>query len=168
MLTKIEDIRAIRDIAANLRDNRLEPYIKECEDAYIMPALGAELYERLTTQQEPTADDLVLLNGAYYDGPNGREYCHGIRKATAYFAYARVLRNNQVNVTAFGVVQKTGSYSQPTDGTQVTDVAAEAIKMAELYLHSCVKYLHRNDDCACGRKRPGHPADSKLHIQVLN
>ena len=62
MLTTISNIKALRDIAANVKDARLEPYIQEVEDAYIMPALGAELYERLSTQAEPTADDAILLD----------------------------------------------------------------------------------------------------------
>ena len=166
MLTTIEDIRQIRNIAANLKDARIEPYIQECEDAYIMPALGTELYEKLDNQKE---HDDILLDGGYYDRPKGRAYCHGIRKAVAYFAYARVLRNNQVSETAFGVVNKKGSYSQPTDGAQIESAATDAIKMAELYLHSCVEYLHREDECKCGHHRhEGQPSSTKLHIEVLH
>ncbi len=165
MLTTIENIRMIRDIASNLRDARIEPYIQEVEDAYIMPALGAELYEQLDARK---TEDKVLMDGGYYDGPKGRAYCHGLRKATAYFAYARLLRNNQVNLTAFGVVQKTGSYSQPSDQQQISTAATDASKMAELYLHSCVEYLHRNDDCGCGHKHGnGSPSNYKLHVQIL-
>lgn len=167
MLTTIEQIREIRNIALNLKDARVEPYLQEVEDAYIMPALGVELYEKLDNQEE---HDEILLDGGYYDGPKGRAYCHGLRRAVAYFAYARLLRNNQVNVTAFGVVQKTGSYSQPMDAQQIDAAATDATKMAELYLHTCVVYLHRNDDGGCGHKRkePGQPASTKLHIQILN
>lgn len=163
MITTIDTLRGIRDIAANVKDARIEPYIKECEDAYIMPALGAGLYERLDTKQE---QDQVLLDGGYYDGPDGRAYCHGIRRAVAYFAYARLLRNNQVNVTAFGVTQKTGAYSQPTDGQQIASAATEATKMAEVYLHSCVDYIHREDHKCHAH---GHrPASTKLHVQIIN
>lgn len=165
MLTTIENIRMVRDIAANLRDARIEPYIREVEDAYIMPALGAELYEQLDAHK---TEDKLLMDGGYYNGPKGRAYCHGLRKATAYFAYARLLRNNQVSVTAFGVVQKTGSYSQPSDSQQVATAIADTVKMAEIYLHSCVEYLHRDNECQCGGKPNGRPSDYKLHVQVLS
>lgn len=166
MLTTVDDIKGIRDIAANLKDARLAPYLKECEDAYIMPALGADLYERLDNKIET---DETLLNGGYYNKADGaRAYCHGIRRAVAYFAYARVLRNNQVNVTAFGVVNKTGSYSQQAESAQVESAATDAIKMAEVYLHSCIEYLHREDDCKCGKRHPGQPSDTKLHVQILS
>lgn len=167
MLTTISNIKALRDIAANVKDARLEPYIQEVEDAYIMPALGAELYERLSTQAEPTADDTILLDGNYYDGPKGREYCHGIRKATAYFAYSRMLNNQQVNVTAFGIVTKTGSYSQPAEAALIEKASIDAIKMGELCLASCIKFLHRNDECCKGH--PGtRPGETKLHVQILS
>ena len=73
-----------------------------------------------------------------------------------------------MNLTAFGVVQKTGSYSQPSDQQQISTAATDASKMAELYLHSCVEYLHRNDDCGCGHKHGnGSPSNYKLHVQIL-
>ena len=166
MLTTVDQIKGIRDIAANLKDMRLAPYIKECEDAYIMPALGADLYERLDNHTET---DEILLDGGYYDKPDGsRAKCHGIRRAVAYFAYARVLRNNAVSVTAFGVVTKTSNYSQPTEAAQAQSAAAEAVKMGELYLHSCIEYLHRDDDSKCGRGGKGGPSQSKLHVQILS
>ena len=42
----------------------------------------------------------------------------------------------------------------------------DAIKMGELCLASCVKFLHRNDECCKGH--PGRPGETKLHVQILS
>lgn len=147
MLTTIEDIKAVRSIAYNLGDKRIEPYIQEVEDCYIRYAIGPALYERLDNGVET---DAILLNGGYYDCANGREYCDGIKKAVAYFAYERILLNNQINVTAFGVTQKSSSLSNPTTDSSIEKAAEQAHKMGAMYLESCKKYVHRGECVPCG------------------
>lgn len=163
MLTTIDNIKAIRDISNNLKDRRITPYIKEIEDAYILPAIGADLYERLDTRKEI---DPILLDGGYYTriGRCGeeRDKCYGLRIAVAYFAYARVLKNNQINVTAFGVTEKHTSLSNPSNDNDVQDAVAEARKMGDYYLQSCVRYLKR-DACKCEQK-PSTGAKLKMEV----
>lgn len=169
MLSTIENIKQIRDISQNLRDGRIQPYIKEVEDIYIVPAIGAELYEKLDKGE--VTDD-ILLDGGYYDrqtedGETSRERCYGLRLATAYFAYARVLRNNQVNVTAFGVTQKNGMLSEASDEKNISDAVSDARKMGEHYLNSCVRYLRRNEKpCCCKEKKEGMRG-AKLQMEVI-
>lgn len=163
MLTTIEHIKVVRDIANNIRPERLLPYIKEVEDANVMPAIGAALYEKLCDGVDV---DPILLDGGYYDAPDcGRDYCHGLHLAVAYLTYARVLRNNRINVTAFGITQKNSSLSQPAGADDVDIAAEDAKKMGDLYLASCVRYLHRNDSC-CSQK-VGHSVRFG-NIQILN
>ena len=52
MIATIDDIRSVRDIARNIGRDRIEPYILEVEHAYIVPAIGAELYERIDAGDE--------------------------------------------------------------------------------------------------------------------
>lgn len=160
MLTTIDNIKAIRDISNNLKDGRIAPYIKEVEDTYVMPQIGADLYEKLDTGAEK---DDTLLYGGYYDGHTGREYCHGITSAVAYYAYARVLRNNQINVTAFGVTQKQTTLSTPHREHSIDDAATEAKKMGDLYMESCIRYLHRNDTGCCQERHKKSTHYAILH-----
>ena len=166
MLTTIENLKAIRDISANLKDQRIQPYIKEVEDAYVLPAIGAELYEKLDAGE---TTDTILLDGGYYDKPSEkcaggktRARCYGIRLAVAFYAYARVLKNNQINVTAFGVTQKTSPMSAPTGDEAIEDAVSEARKMGDLYLHSCVEYLHRES----WLRAPAH-GGAKLKMEII-
>lgn len=164
MLTTIDHIKAIRDISANLKDGRIVPYIKEVEDAYILPAIGADLYERLDTR---TIIDPILLDGGYYTRTTQcgeeRDKCHGLRIAVAYFAYARVLKNNQINVTAFGVTEKHTNLSNPVKDESVDDAVGAARKMGDYYLQSCIRYLKR-DECKCASKPT---SGAKLKMEVI-
>ena len=154
MLTTTEHIKQVRSIASNISESRLSPYIKEVEDFYIMPAIGAELYEKLDKQE---ANDDILLDGGYYDNSDGsRGFCHGIYTAVAYFAYAKILLNNQINVTAFGVTQKSSTLSTPTSDATIKDTAAEAKKMGHMYLDSCIAYLNAKRECKCGDCKRKH------------
>lgn len=161
MLTTINNVRDIRDISSNLKDGRITPYIKEVEDAYILPAIGASLYKHLDTTAAAslTDDDKIVLDGGYYD--DDASYCHGIRRAVAYFAFARVLKANNINVTAFGVVSKNGNMSNDADGDSVENAVAEARKMGELYLQSVVAFINRNE---C--QRP-HDRGGKMKFQII-
>lgn len=170
MLSTIENIRQIRDISQNLRDGRIQPYIKEVEDIYIVPAIGAELYEKLDSGE---VTDQILLEGGYYDrkteeGKTSRDRCYGLRLATAYFAYARVLRNNQVNVTAFGVTQKHGLQSEANDEKNIADAVSDAKKMGEHYLNSCIRYLKREEKpCCCKKEKSEGIKGNKLRMEVI-
>lgn len=167
MITTIENLKEIRDISNNLKDGRILPYIKEVEDAYILPTIGADLYERLDNGEE---EDAILLNGGYYeiDTPDGKkkEKCFGIRLAVAYYAYSKVLRNNMVNVTAFGITEKQTSLSNPSDNHDIDDAVAQARTMGEYYLKSVVRYLGKDKKPCCDKKPHGY-SGSHLKMEVI-
>lgn len=159
MITTIENIKELPGMAENIRDKRIIPYLQEVEDASIIPAIGAELYERLDSGE--LADD-TLISGGYYDTKQGRRLCHGIRKAVAYIAYAKMLRANKVSVTAFGVTEKRGNFSQSADETSVNYAANHADKMGTFYLDSSIEYLRSKEDnhCGCEKKSSRIPTMS--------
>lgn len=145
MIASIEDIKSVRDISRNLSPERIEPFIEEVEHMYVVPAIGAERYEGLTNGS--IADD-ILTDGGYYT-KGTKHLCYGLKKAIAYFAYARICKNNGLNVTAYGITQKTSNYSSPTPDNQISEVVEEATKMGNLYLQSCVDYLKATEQPTC-------------------
>lgn len=156
MLTTIENIKELPGMANNIRDSRILPYLQEVEDATIVPAIGAELYEKLNSGE---IEDCILLGGAYYTNRKGkREMCHGIRKAVAYLAYSKMLMANKVSVTAFGVTEKTSQYSQSANAENVNYAANHAEKMGHFYLNSCLCYLadKNPEPCSCSAGHSRH------------
>lgn len=172
----IDDIRQVRQIAANIKDERVEIYIREAELLDIEPVIGAELYEQLTNVGEivldedntalldETGDNAIvvadenelplneykLLNGGYYQDCAGVKHRFvGIKTALAYFAYARFVRNHSTAVTPFGVVNKLGDESSNADSRTIAAVSADARRIGESYLADAMKFWRIVEDCRC-------------------
>lgn len=83
----------------------------------------------------------VLFDGGYYN--DDANYFAGLNEAVGYLVYARLLKNNSVNVTAFGNVVKLGQFSEQIDERTLIRAANEAEKIGVEYLNQCLDYLHR-------------------------
>lgn len=151
MIITPENIRDVRPIAENVNDlKRLVPYIKECEKLYIIPALGAKKYMIIDTAiaesikdpgPVPLTDALKnLMNGCFYDDDN--MHCEGLNTAMGYLVYSRFVRNQNVNVTAFGIVTKNGDFSEKVDDKTIVRIANDAEKIGLEYLKQCVDFLN--------------------------
>lgn len=182
MMITIDDIRAIRQIAGNVNEERVNIYIREAELLDIEPVIGADLYEKLTNigeivlpdgeteildetgdnsiivadENELPLNEYKLLNGGYYeDGSGVKHRFEGIKKALAYFAYARFVRNHGTQVTPFGVVNKLGDESQNADARSIAAVSADARKIGENWLNESMKFWRIVEDCRCSRSITG-------------
>ena len=164
-----DDIRKVRPIAENVKDcKRIEPYIREVETLDVMPAIGVSLYKQITDDSfssslKTNGNIQIITNGGikiltqtqwdkFLDGDyytcgdcscdsDGMKYSAGLIAAISYLAYARMLPNQPLNVTAFGVVQKTTNLSEPVDEKTLFRAANEARKIGLEYLRQAVDHL---------------------------
>lgn len=155
MIINTDDIRKCRAIALNIDEiQRLDPYIKEAELLWVMPALTAELYykiEQIVSFDEETGereldtpgDYETLIAGGYYD--DNKKYCAGLVLAVAYLAYARLIIQNPINITAFGVVRKISESSEPVEDGTIVRISKDAEKIGREYLQQCVNYIEFMD-----------------------
>ena len=106
-LINLSDIQEYKPVSSNISSiNRIEPYIMEAQDLDIKPFLGDDLYYALI-EGKADAKYLLIIEGGSYENANGNTiYFEGLRPALCYFAYARLIENNPLHVTAFGVVKK--------------------------------------------------------------
>ena len=166
-----EDVRTVRPIAENILDvKRIQPYIREVETLDVMPAIGVSLYKQISLEDfqndlQATGSAQIatnsgkiititvdewgkMMNGDYFTCNNtscscgsGEKYSAGLISAISYLAYARMLPNQPLNVTAFGVVQKTTTLSEPVDEKTLFRAANEARKIGLEYLKQAVEHL---------------------------
>lgn len=154
MIITVEDIRKVRHIAHNIDNGRVDMYIREAEVLDVVPAISAELYKVLDAGEDLTAEQEMMLNGGYYDDGCSKRKFEGLKVATAYLAYARFMRNNQVNVTPYGVVAKIGEESTPSERSIVVAQAQEAENIGRALLAEAVRYWHNvSDSCSCTTKK---------------
>ncbi len=148
MIASIADVRSVRPMAVNIPDERIAPYIYEIEYTAVLEALGAPLFEAV---ENAPASYVLALEGGYYNGRNGRKWFAGLKKAIAYLVYARVVRNNSLNVTAFGAVLKNGALSEQADDSEIARTANECKSLGEKALNDCVIYFAEVGALDCGR-----------------
>lgn len=159
MIITVNDIRAYRQIAKNIDDARVEIYIREAQSLDVLPAFGAEVFDRLTAEEpDPalTEDEQLLLSGGTYEEDGVLRRFEGLKAALAYLAYARFVRNHQLNVTPFGVVYKDGDESSTTDIRAVAAASKDAERIGQAYLAGAVAFWKsRTGSGCCSRPRGG-------------
>ena len=152
MINTYSNIRNVRPIAENVIDEiRIKPYLSEVENLFLIPNLGAALYKEIDDylktlivgeeDPEPThnADFDLLMTGGFYD--SNTKHFTGLNDALGHLTYSRFVRNQNVNATAFGIVQKQGQFSEPVDDKTIVRIAKDAENVGQEYLKQCICYL---------------------------
>lgn len=146
MIATIEDIKKIRQIAENIQDIRIEPYIQLAEELVIIPAIGAKLYKEIEADKSTHED---ILNEKFYDvevcGKKEERYSGGLIKAISYIAYSKMLLNQTVNVTAFGVRTMNSQFSEQASEKEVIRVSNEARAIGDTYLQQVLDYINKDN-----------------------
>lgn len=141
-LITITDIQAIRPIGQvnSTTNDRINMYIKEAQAFDVADSIGLALLADVIANPSTAPNMLLVTGGTYTVGTKVYE-CHGLKMAIAYYAYARIVKNNCVNVTAFGVTEKTTDNSEPASEAKVALVVREAIASGKAALQSCISLI---------------------------
>ncbi len=171
MLITVEDIRKYREIATNTQRNRVEVFIRETEELDIIPLLGVDEYDRLTSYgsamvlgQTPlgqgtlggpigvvlTPEEKKLLNGGQYVDECGctRRF-QGLKAAESYLVFARFIKNHPLQVTPYGVVVKEGDDSSPASAQSIQGVSKDSEKIGRQYLADTMRYWRQVQGTGC-------------------
>ena len=162
-IISIAGFRALaRPTSAHLNEDEVNKFIEECEDIYIIPAIGLEMFNRLLEDDViKGTDEDILLNGGEWSedncrcGGNRLRRCHGIRKALSYFVYARMIQNDGGIVTRTGFVKHNDEYASRDDDKNRVRKYDEVMQVAETYLSTSLDYLSHLRGCCGGRKARG-------------
>lgn len=192
-LINFEKFRELaRPTSVHLDEDDVVNFIIECQDVFIIPAVGVHMFYRMGRSiTEPRADRFAnsLLKGCYWyfnasddnflivsdDGDLLNEYpdakfCHGIEKTLAYYTYARMMRDDGAMVTRAGSIQHNDAYGTRLAQNEKHARYNDVMNAAELYLNSCLLFLAairkaEGDNTCCGEKTQirGHRA----HIHAI-
>lgn len=128
---------------ANLDQSRVNTYIIEAQENDLRPVLGDALYKDFIDNQSLTKYTELLrgksytVNGFAIDFP-------GVKPMLAYFTLARIVANNQMNITSYGIVQKTVNESQPVEQAGVKALVTELRSVAVSYQNRLIQFLKAN------------------------
>lgn len=145
-LAYLQTVRAIAgNIGTSTGTDRLSMFIDEARRIDIQPVITADLLYEIDNDNTSPLTYATLVNGGTYtvgSGASARKHTFaGLKKTLAYFVYARMIKANPVNVTAFGVVNKLDPNSQQANDRQIANMAGDAYKVATAYLDDCMAYI---------------------------
>lgn len=149
-----------RPVSIHVDDDEIAQFIRECEDVYIIPAVGWPTLKKATAT-DPCAvdwsdiyaegfDPAVLLDGGEYipgdracgcDPSGETRYCNGLRKALAYYVYAKMLRNDGNILARAGAMQHQDQYAYHTNDPELKRYN-DTMDIAEKYLAECMEYAN--------------------------
>lgn len=145
ILTADEFRTLARPTSKHLDEDEIKSYIGECEDVFIIPAVGLEKYEALQADELSEADK-ILLSGGTFESKDGKKYkCAGLKKSLAYFVYGKLSMGDGSIITRSGYVQHNDSYATRTDDKNRVRRYDDVMNVAEQYLNSCLMYLKTLD-----------------------
>lgn len=128
-----------RPISQHIDREQIASYITEVEQLQVRSNLGSVLYTEI--KQSSSAFDIILNGGIDEVG----EVSGGLRKAVAYYVYARIIREGSTIATRFGAVEKTDEYSMRIEQERKNTIARECTNIADTYMAEVIRYAK-----ACG------------------
>ena len=142
-LITLEDIsrlaracNADRSIAASL--------IAEAERQDIKPKIGDALFIAITQDDTPAGYDTLLDGGEWAQSDGTARWLTGLRTAAAYYAYARIIRDGNIQSTRYGAVVKTEDNSADAERSERMRQYREAFAAADGYMTEVLDYLRQN------------------------
>lgn len=125
----------------DMDDEIIARAIEEAELLDIKPKLGDELFLHLTTQPS----DELFDGGQYTDACGTVRHFVGLRRALAYYTWARLVKTSVNHLTRFGYVQKHDEYSQATEYRERQTAYNDAFAVADGYMKECLAYIQASE-----------------------
>jgi hypothetical protein len=138
----IQDIKEVRPLA-QLDPQRVDPYITEAQENDLRPIMGDAFFYDLITNIE-TTKYRELLKGKTYTKDGYTIFFPGLKPMLCYFALARIVQNNAVNITSFGITQKNIEGSQPVDQRLIGALVTELKDVANSYQTRLIDFVSEN------------------------
>lgn len=169
LITPEQFRKLARPVSIHVDNLEIQQFVRECEDMFIIPAVGWPNFKSATVTNtwedlfDGTFSHTVFLDGGEYDAGDGEcgcgsddgiKYCNGLRKALAYFVYAKMLRNDGNILSRAGAMQHNDQYAYHTDDSSLKRYN-DTMSIAERYLAESLQYanLHRKNKLTARQSR---------------
>lgn len=144
-----------RPTSTHLDEEEVSAYIRESEDAHIIPSVGYANFKAAADGEESVFDktfdtsfrsSLMLEGGEWTDDKGELRYCSGLRKSLAYYTYAKLLRSDGAIITRSGTIRHRDEEADHESDDKLRRYN-DTMNMAERYLSEVLEYLseHKKD-----------------------
>ena len=148
LLITLADFKEFRDISQNIDPIRLDVYVREAQINEMRALLSDQLYLVLINDYDPEL--LVFSEERFTDLWYGVDYepvsnktirYYGLKPAIIYYAYSRFIRNQQMNVTRYGVKHITADQSEDETQAQIRTKINTAESTGNIYRDGFKKFI---------------------------
>lgn len=153
-LISVEQFRELaRPTSVHLDEEEVNAYIRECEDQYIIPVIKYKNFKGCVENDQSVWDEFfdetfnpkIFIDGGEWISDEGTikeeaHYVNGVRKALAYFVYARMVRSDGNILSRAGAMRHRDEHAEHNTDQKLRQYN-DVMNMAERYLAECVAYL---------------------------
>lgn len=152
-----------RAVSVHLDNEEVEKWIDECEQLFIIPAIGGKLFSRLASGEELSEKETILLEGGEYKQERcgcGSTYTgifKGLKWALAYFVLAKMMRNDGGLLSRGGFFRHEDEHASHLDDRNNVNRYNDVMNVAENYLNGALMYWKsvNKEDCGTSAKVRG-------------
>ena len=145
----IDDFKIV-DVADHCDWDKLNIAIDDALN-FELPELLCEYYGIVLDTfkaENPTEEQLKLLNGDTYQCGNVTIQFLGLKKMLVYYSYSNYLMGSVLNDTGLGFVKKTDQYSIPTPYKDIKEIANSYRNRGYAIIKQLKEYICHNKDLA--------------------
>ena len=137
----------VRPVSKHVDEAEVMAFVSEVEDMRIIPAVGLDTFEALLGDEVDEEKQILLDGGVWVykgghcqDEEGKRMRCVGLKKALAYFAYAKMIQTDGSIVTRTCVMRHNYEYAQHVEAKARKASYNDVMNIAEEYLSGCLLY----------------------------
>lgn len=151
-----------RPISKHIDNEKILSCIDEVERLEVKPMIGYSLMKEIA--DNPTAHE-KLLEGGEYELTDGEitEFA-GLKKAIAYYVYARLIMAIDNNATRYGFVNKESNDSNRVTWAEKNKEIQSAIETGNCYMKEVAEYMRSNPEMYSDFRIKKHPKQHKYRI----
>lgn len=149
-LTKA-DLADFREISANIPEEKINIFIREAQSVEARGFLGQDLWYEM--QKDWNATDFAtakyndLWFGTDYTNSKGNTIrFNGYMNAVVYFTYARFIKQQQMNVSRFGLESVQSDISEDVSNAHIRSKEKDALQVAFGYQKDAQTFLQDKKD----------------------
>lgn len=139
-LISANEARTLARPVGRMADDKVLRFVEEVENLHVFPRLGYELMSNLHDKALEEPYKTLLEGGEWVDRCGHKHRTEGVKKAEAYFTYAKIVMYGDFESTRYGMVSKDGDYSTHISAQERSACYSESLSIAQTYLAGCVAY----------------------------
>lgn len=129
-------VKSQTEIHENTDDNLIKPIIQDCQNMFIQPILGSDLYNEIISQIK--ADTLTDLNKTLIN-----DY---LVMPMLKWITAEYIRQGSYKITNKGIVTMSGDNASVASQDELMDMSQRFLNKAEWYAQRTTMYLIENEE----------------------